>query len=141
MNSKYIMRFLWNISLISLIISIAFSQRGIITPPPRLGSKPVIANNIVYYLDHVPDHCRDPFITQYKSGGIVRGRKALLKRDNPHIIYGNIEIPHDSCLYIEPGCVLRFGPGFGIIVNGTLIARVSLVFYDKIYVVNFIFLQ
>ncbi|XP_076442507.1 protein bark beetle-like [Babylonia areolata] len=95
------------------------------TPPPQTGNKPIVSNGIVYYLNHIPAHCREPLVITYPSGGIVQGKRALLERDNPHVIYGNIEIPPDACLWIEPGCVLRFGPGYGIIVNGTLIARGS----------------
>lgn len=98
---------------------------GLFTRPPQIGDKPIVANGIVYYLGHIPLHCQEPYVTQYPSGGVVRGKRALLERDNPHVVYGNIEIPSNSCLWIEPGSVLRFGPGFGIIVNGTLIARVS----------------
>lgn len=97
---------------------------GIITPPPQVGNKPTVANGIVYYLNHVPDHCKNPYVTKYPSGGVVQGKRALMKNDSPHRIYGNIEIPASACLYIEPGTELRFGPGYGIIVNGTLIARV-----------------
>lgn len=98
---------------------------GPFTRPPQVGDKPIVANGIVYYLKHIPLHCQEPYVTTYPFGGIVHGKRALLERDNPHIIYGNIEIPSNACLWIEPGSVLRFGPGFGIIVNGTLIARVS----------------
>lgn len=48
----------------------------------------------------------------------------MMKKDNPHIIKGNIQIAATGCLYIEPGTVLKFAPGQGMIVNGTLIARV-----------------
>lgn len=98
---------------------------GPITRPPQIGDKPIVANGIVYYLKTVPDHCIEPHVTTYPSGGLVHGRRAMMKSDNPHVIYGNIEIPPDACLYIEPGTVMRFGPGFGMIVNGTLIARGS----------------
>ncbi|KAK6181325.1 hypothetical protein SNE40_009204 [Patella caerulea] len=96
-----------------------------VTPPPMDGDKPVFANGIVYYLNHIPDHCKEPRITTYSSGGIIRDKRALVLSDSPHVIYGNIEIAPTGCLYIQPGCELRFGPGFGIIVNGTLIARGS----------------
>nr|KAG5700697.1 hypothetical protein BaRGS_029062 [Batillaria attramentaria] len=98
---------------------------GDITRPPQIGDKPIVANGIVYYLRTVPDHCIEPYVATFPSGGLVYGKRAMMKSDNPHTIYGNIEIPPDACLYIEPGTIMRFGPGFGIIVNGTLIARGS----------------
>ena len=98
---------------------------GLITRPPQVGDKPIVANGIVYYLNHIPVHCQEPYVARYPSGGIIDGKRALLERDNPHEIYGNIQIPAGACLWIEPGSVLKFGPGFGIIVNGTLIARVG----------------
>lgn len=96
-----------------------------VTAPPQVGDRPIISDGIVWYLRHVPEHCRDPYVIQYPSGGTVNGKRALIQRDSPHIINGNIHIPSNSCLYIEPGSLLKFGPGFGIIVNGTLIARGS----------------
>lgn len=113
---------------LALMIPCSWAQGtrgGPITRPPQIGNKPIVANGIVYYLNHIPVHCQEPYVTTFPSGGIVRGKRALLERDSPHVIYGNIEIPSNACLWIEPGSVLRFGPGFGIIVNGTLIARVS----------------
>ena len=98
---------------------------SIVTPPPRDGNRPVISDGIVWYLDHIAQHCRKPLVATYPGGGIIKDRRALMTINNPHIINGNVEIAPSGCLYIEPGCELRFGPGFGILVNGTLISRVS----------------
>ena len=94
------------------------------TKPPRIGNRPVEGNGMYYYLDHIPERCQQPLITTLPGGGIIRGKYAFLKKDSPHIINGNIQIAPSGCLYIEPGTVLKFAPGVGMIINGTLIARV-----------------
>ncbi|GFR58265.1 scavenger receptor cysteine-rich domain protein [Elysia marginata] len=96
-----------------------------ITPPPRRNGGPIVANGRVYYLDHIPKHCQPPIIDTFSNGKLVKDNRAMMKADNPHIINGNIEIAPKGCLYIEPGSALRFAPGVGMIINGTLIARGS----------------
>ena len=62
------------------------------------------------------------------AGGLLvqnRERKVLMAKYNPYMIRGNIEIEPQGCLVIMPGVKMYFDPGFGIIVNGTLIARVK----------------
>lgn len=95
-----------------------------ITPPPQLHDGPVIANNRVYYLKTFPARCGPPLIDTFPGGFVVKDSRALMRNNSPHIIRGNIEIAPTGCLYIEPGSVLKFAPGQGMIVNGTLIARV-----------------
>ncbi|XP_012945265.1 protein bark beetle [Aplysia californica] len=99
---------------------------GQITPPPNINNRPTIANDRIYFLEHIPKKCQPPLITTFPGGGIIKdGSRALLKSASPHIIKGNIEIAPSGCLYIEPGSVLKFAPGVGMIINGTLIARGS----------------
>ncbi|KAL3873372.1 hypothetical protein ACJMK2_036501 [Sinanodonta woodiana] len=101
-----------------------------ITPPPR-GQDPVIANGIIYNLWHIPIDCRDPEIlakAEFEGAGIVIStKKAVIRDGRPYKIKGNIEIDPKGCLYIEPGTVFHFAPGRGIMVNGTLIARGSII--------------
>ncbi|KAH3754675.1 hypothetical protein DPMN_189356 [Dreissena polymorpha] len=102
---------------------------GQITPPPE-GLVPVEANGLLYNLYYVPTHCKDPFVNVPKdvAGGLLvqnRERKVLMAKYNPYMIRGNIEIEPQGCLVIMPGVKMYFDPGFGIIVNGTLIARGS----------------
>lgn len=118
----------WLLFCLCCFTSVRISQgQGnlFVTPPPDLG-RPVVANGIVYFLHHIdiPDHCLEPRVSKYPAGAVIRDRRALMRVDNPHITYGNLEIAPSGCLYIEPGVEMRFGPGFGIIVNGTLISRV-----------------
>ncbi|CAL1535561.1 unnamed protein product [Lymnaea stagnalis] len=112
--------------LFLLIVCSLSLTSGQITPPPQIGDKPVISDNRIWYLNHIPQRCRPPIIDRFVGGGIIKDSRALILRDSPHIIRGNIEIAPSGCLYIEPGCVLKFAPGMGIIVNGTLIARGSI---------------
>ena len=100
-----------------------------ITPPPRINNRPQIANGRVYFLDHIPKHCRPPIIDTFPNGKLIKDNRAMMKADGPHIINGNIEIAPSGCLYIEPGSILKFAPGIGMIINGTLIARVSVIEY------------
>ncbi|KAK0049320.1 protein bark beetle [Biomphalaria pfeifferi] len=111
----YVLILFWTLTLIG----------GQITPPPPIGGKPVISDNRIWYLNHIPERCRPPIIDRFNGGGIINDSRALIKAHNPHIIRGNIEITPRGCLYIEPGCILKFAPGMGMIVNGTLIARGS----------------
>ncbi|XP_067681580.1 protein bark beetle-like [Haliotis asinina] len=119
----------WLLFCLCCFTSVRISQgQGslFVTPPPDLG-RPVVANGIVYFLHYIdiPDHCLEPRVSKYPAGAVIRDRRALMRADNPHITYGNLEIAPSGCLYIEPGVEMRFGPGFGIIVNGTLISRGS----------------
>ena len=109
-------------------ISIDFSNSQIFTPPPP-GEKPVISNGIVYNLRHVPVECREPRVLEAREiryGMVlpVNSKRAIMKIYSPYKIHGNLEVPPSTCLYIEPGVTLYFGPGYGMIVNGTLIGRV-----------------
>lgn len=116
------------ITLILIVPSSWISCDAQITPPPK-ESKPVISDGRIWWLrDIVPDHCKPPIIDRFPGGKVIKDNRALLRTHNPHIIRGNIEIAKTGCLYIEPGSVLKFGPGYGIIVNGTLIARVGHIF-------------
>lgn len=107
-----------------LIFCVSVPVFGQITPPPKINDSPVIANNRIYYLKTFPEKCGPPLIDTFPGGVVIKDSRAMMKKDNPHIIKGNIQIAPSGCLYIEPGAVLKFAPGQGIIVNGTLIARV-----------------
>ena len=96
------------------------------TKPPNEGyPRPTIINGIIHNLYHIPEECQLPRVYNYPTGGIIVDKRALIKAENPHKIDGNIQIAPGACLYIEPGTVLQFSPGYGIRVNGTLIAWVS----------------
>ncbi|GFO27981.1 class a scavenger receptor srcr domain with c-type lectin domain [Plakobranchus ocellatus] len=110
--------------LLAIDLPLVESQ-GPITPPPKINDRPVIANGRVYYLNHIPQHCQPTLIDTFSNGMLIKDNRAMMKADNPHIIKGNIEIAPSGCLYIEPGSELRFAPGMGMIINGTLIARGS----------------
>jgi len=116
--------------LFTLLIPQSLCQR--ITPPPP-GDLPVIANGIVYNLNHVPDVCKDPRILdpeQIKFGIVIKNqRRAIMRDKSPYKVLGNIEVDPRACLFIDPGTTFHFGPGYGILVNGTLIARVSNMYY------------
>src|SRR5262249_41730338 len=45
------------------------------------------------------------------------------KADGPITIVGNVEVPRDAVLTVEPGLTIRFDASFGLDVAGTLIAR------------------
>lgn len=109
---------------LSVVFWMANPVSGQITPPPQIHDGPVIANNRIYYLKTFPARCGPPIIDKFPGGTVIKDSRALMKKDNPHIIKGLIQIAPSGCLYIEPGAVLQFAPGQGIIVNGTLIARV-----------------
>lgn len=104
-------------------------SQGIITPPPP-GVNPVEANGRLYNLFYVPRICKDPWVmvqSEFSGGGIViTGRKVLMQKYGPYHVQGNIEIAPKGCLVIMPGVEMYFGVGYGIIVNGTLIARVGI---------------
>lgn len=108
-------------------VKVVFSQ-GFITPPPP-GVHPEEANGRLYNLYYVPTVCKDPFIlaqSEFGGGGIViKDQKVLMEKYGPYHIRGNIEIAPSGCLVIMPGVKMYFGIGFGILVNGTLIARGS----------------
>jgi len=118
-------------SLIVVIVTVCYFTPGeaqITDPPP--GRIPVEANGKLYNVVYLPLHCKDPYIVSAQEirGGLLlhdRTRKVLMKKYGPYHIQGNIEIDPSSCLVIMPGVKMYFDPGFGIIVNGTLIARVS----------------
>lgn len=100
----------------------------IFTPPPP-GEKPVISNGVVYNLRHIPVECQEPKVLEsndIRYGMVMKPneKRAIMKIHGPFKVHGNIEIPPTTCVYIEPGVTMYFGPGFGMIVNGTLIARV-----------------
>lgn len=107
-------------------VDVGWGQRN--TPPPP-GKIPVVSDGIVYNLHHIPSSCRQPRVLdpeEIKFGIIVKGaKKAIMRDQSPYKVYGNIELDPHSCMYIEPGTTLHFGPGYGMIINGTLIARVS----------------
>lgn len=103
------------------------SQRYITPPPP--GVNPVEANGKLYNINYVPSVCKDPDLMvkeEFSGGGIIiKKKKVLMEKYGPYEVQGNIEIAPSGCLVIMPGTKMYFGPGYGIIVNGTLIARVS----------------
>ncbi|XP_033735968.1 LOW QUALITY PROTEIN: protein bark beetle-like [Pecten maximus] len=108
------------------LVDVGWGQR--ITPPPP-GNLPEVSNGIVYNLHHIPAICREPRVLdpdEIKFGIVIKGsKKALMKDRSPYKVYGNIELDSKSCLYIEPGTTFHFGSGYGMIINGTLIARGS----------------
>ena len=110
-------------------VCVVSGQPPIITPPP-LGPRPVVANGIIYNLGHLnmaPLSCNDPRVMPYDEfefGVTIKEKKGILKEGSPYKVGGNIELAAGSCLWIEPGTEFHFGPGFGMIINGTLIARV-----------------
>lgn len=120
------------ITLVSVYVLLccicAVLSTGIITPPPP-GVDPVEANGRLYNLFYVPKNCKDPFVLvqeEFGGGGlIIKDKKVLMEKYGPYTIQGNIEIAPSGCLVIMPGVKMYFGAGYGIIVNGTLIARVS----------------
>ncbi|XP_021367968.1 protein bark beetle-like isoform X3 [Mizuhopecten yessoensis] len=107
-------------------VDVGWGQR--ITPPPP-GNLPVVSDGIVYNLRHVPAICREPRVLdpdEIKFGIVIKGsKKALMRDQSPYKVYGNIELDSKACLYIEPGTTMHFGAGYGMIINGTLIARGS----------------
>ena len=108
------------------LVRIVYSQIETFTPPPRTSdNKPIEANGIIYYLDYIPSRCHNPYVRTFPFGGLVDRPMALMRRNSPHRIRKSIEISPKGCLFIEPGCRLEFASGEGIIVNGTLIARVN----------------
>ena len=114
--------------IITANINDVSGQRGITPPPP--GRLPVEANGRLYNIEYVPSVCKDPFITakaEFQGGTTIRNKQVLMKKYGPFHIGGNIEIAPSGCLVIMPGTELYFEPGMGMIVNGTLIARVSMV--------------
>ena len=105
-----------------------YSQQ-LITPPPY-SDTPTEANGRLYNVHYLPDNCLDPWIMvqeEFGGGGIIlkSQRRVLLQKYGPYNVQGNIEVDPKSCLVIMPGTEMYFNPGYGIIVNGTLIARVS----------------
>lgn len=134
-------------TFIFITTCIRFCSSQIFTPPPP-GEKPVISNGIVYNLRHIPVECQQPKVLEFSDiryGMVLKPnqKRAIMKIYSPYKIHGNIEIPPSSCLYIEPGVTMYFGPGFGMIVNGTLIARVifnihcaSITFTITLYIHN-----
>lgn len=110
-----------------LFCYVIFGTGQITDPPP--GLIPIEANGKLYNLFYVPERCKNPFILGQEDvgGGVVlknTEKRVLMEKYGPYKIQGNIEIGPKACLVIMPGVVMYFNPGFGIIVNGTLIARV-----------------
>lgn len=120
-----IVSFGFSIIVVLCFVEMVSGQIETYTPPPRTSdNKPIESNGIIYYLDYIPKRCQNPYVRTFPFGGIVDRPVALVKRQSPHRIGKSIEISPKGCLFIEPGCKLEFAPGEGIIVNGTLIARV-----------------
>lgn len=109
-------------------VSEVISQKFVTPPVP--GIEPIEANGRLYNLHYVPSKCKDPYLlAQSEIGGggvVIKNQKVLMEKYGPFHIQGNIEIAPSGCLVIMPGTKLYFGPGYGILVNGTLIARVSI---------------
>ena len=130
MATVYNLKWSLTVGIILLSVSVTFGQDPI-TPPPK-GPKPVVANGIVYnlvYLHMVPEICRRPYVLEkvnFEFGIVIRKdeKKAIMRSGSPYKMRGNIELEPKSCLWIEPGTVFHVSPGYGFIVNGTLIARV-----------------
>ena len=104
---------------------------GQITDPPP-GERPIEAHGKLFNINYVPERCKNPSILGQEDvgGGLVikdRDRKVLMEKYGPYKIQGNIEIEPKACMVIMPGVVMYFDPGFGIMVNGTLIARVGII--------------
>ena len=103
-------------------------EAQLITPPPP-GRDPVEANGRLYNLFYVPQRCTDPYILareELRGSIIIKDRKVLMETYGPYHVQGNIEVAPSGCLVIMPGVKMYFDPGYGIIVNGTLVARVSI---------------
>ena len=115
--------------MVSVNLSVYFiNGQQMITPPPY-GVTPVEANGRLYNIRYVPSECKDPYISareEFEGGITIKNRQVLMKKYGPFHMKGNIEIAPTGCLVIMPGTELYFDPGYGMIVNGTLIARVSL---------------
>lgn len=112
-----------------LCCEVGFSSGQITNPPP--GLIPIEAHGKLFNLFYVPSICKDPYILGQEDvgGGVVirdREKKVLMEKYGPYMVQGNIEIEPKGCLVIMPGTVMYFNPGFGIMVNGTLIARVCM---------------
>ena len=111
-----------------LLVTVTINVDGQrITPPPP-GRIPVEANERLYNVEYLPSVCKDPFITvkaEFDGGTTIKNKQVLMQKYGPFHIRGNIEIAPTGCLVIMPGTELYFEPGVGMIVNGTLIARVS----------------
>ena len=124
---------------ISVTVHFANAQQRITPPPP--GKIPVEANGKLYNIEYVPGVCKDPYITvkeELEGGMIIKNKQVLMKKYGPFYMKGNIEIAPTGCLVIMPGTEIYFDPGSGMIVNGTLIARVSFCFYPSVMTI-FIF--
>ncbi|MFX0138220.1 MAG: right-handed parallel beta-helix repeat-containing protein [Candidatus Hodarchaeota archaeon] len=66
--------------------------------------------------------------------GIVTGN--LIKANSPYLVLGDIIVPNDSSLKIEPGVHLLFGGPFGITVNGLLQAEgteIDSIIFDRFH--------
>ncbi|KAK3092533.1 hypothetical protein FSP39_004063 [Pinctada imbricata] len=117
------------ILLLESVIAVV-GQVPVITPPPP-GPKPAVHNGIIYnlhYLGMVPYSCNDPrlmTLTDFRFGATIKDKRGIMQEGGPYKVEGNLELAPGSCLWIEPGTVFQFGPGFGMIINGTLIARGS----------------
>lgn len=150
MATVYNLKWSLTVGIILCSVSVSVGQ-DYITPPP-VGPKPVVANGIVYNLFHlkmVPEICRRPYVLEkvlFEFGvSIKKGeKKAIMRSGSPYKMKGNIELEPQSCLWIEPGTIFHFSPGYGFIVNGTLIARVSVysgnICTSTIYVSNYCYL-
>lgn len=124
--------YIYCILLLTLYVGISMCQINRPTPPPP-GTHPVVSDGIVYNLWHIPVECQRPEVmhqSEFRYGTTVptKRKKAIMRDGSPYKIHGNFALSPLSCLYIEPGTVLHFGPGYGMIINGTLIARVGIKF-------------
>ena len=122
--------FSWRYGVFCLTFLCVFTfVNGQLHTPPPPGDWPVVVNGIVYNLNWVPEVCKQPRVIgaeEFKFGFVMKNqRKAIMLEHSPYKILGNIEVDPYSCIYIEPGTELQFGPGIGMIINGTLIARVG----------------
>lgn len=108
-------------------INIGYVRGQWVTPPPP-GRIPVEANGRLYNIEYIPGVCKDPYVASkagFEGGAIIKNKQVLMQKYGPFHIKGNIEIAPTGCLVIMPGTELYFNPGYGMIVNGTLIARGS----------------
>jgi len=76
-----------------------------------------------------------PECNRIKNGGFLRQSLRIDSYNSPCVISDDLIIGAMATLTVDPGVTLQFSPGVMLAVNGTLIARVSVI---KCLIISFI---
>ncbi len=104
-----------------------FRRRSPIWTLSHLISSSTVSFVFIYLLSAITllsHSCVSQLYQSHFFGGAINGQRVLTQSESPFFITSDIIIDEHAKLDIEPGCELKFAPRIGILVKGTLIAKV-----------------